>query len=192
MRELAERRAGLARRLGLDGNKLRRTSDRIEAWFLLALMAAFVPLAILATSAAAHWVHNYGAREVHADLLFRQVTAVLLPGGAGASPTGSAWSWEPARWTADGVARTGYVPADPGAPAGAAIPIWIDAAGHAQPPPVTATQVTDRVVLAAVATPLAVALGLWLTWRGVRWRLDRHRLAQWARACSRVDALWAQ
>jgi cytochrome c-type biogenesis protein CcmH/NrfG len=192
MRELAERRAGLARRLGLDGNELRRTSDRIEAWFLLALIVAFVPLAGVATSAAARWVHAYGAYEVRADQSLRQVTAVLLPGAAGSSPTGSTWSWEPARWTADGVKRTGYVPADPGTPAGTAIPIWVNDTGQAQPPPVTGTQVTARVVLVAIATPPAVALGLWLTWRALRWRLDRHRLARWARAWSSVEPLWTR
>lgn len=192
MRKLAASRAGLARRLGLDGNELRRASDRIEAWFLLALLVAFVPLAGVATSAAAHWVHDYGAREVRADLPLRQVTAVLLPGGPGSTPTGSAWSWEPARWTADGVAHTGYVPADPGTPTGTKIPIWVNDTGQAQPPPVTSTQVTARVVLTAVATPPAVAIGLWLTWRVTRWRLDRHRLARWARAWSLVEPLWTR
>ena len=51
---------------------------------------------------------------------------------------------------------------------------------------------TGRVVLAAVATPPAVALVLWLTWRGLRWRLDRHRLARWARAWSLVEPLWTR
>ncbi len=194
MRKLAARRLSLARWLGLDRNELRRASDRIEAWLLLALIVAFVPLAVLATSTAAHWVHNAGARALRAELPLRQVTAVLLPGGpaTGASATGSAWSWEPARWTAAGVAHTGDVPADPGTPAGTPVKIWINDAGQAQPPPLSATQITARTVLAAVAAPPAVALGLWLTWRGLRWRLDRHRLARWARAWSLVEPMWSR
>lgn len=77
-------------------------------------------------------------------------------------------------------------------PAGTVVPVWIDAAGQSQPPPVTATQVAVRVVLAAIATPAAVALVLWLAWRGLRWRLDRNRLARWARAWSRVEPLWTR
>jgi len=194
MRKPGIGRGGLARRLGLDGNELRRTSDRIEAWLQLALIVAFVPLALLAMSSVAHLVHEAGSRELRTGMQLRQVTAVLLPTGAaaGATPTGSAWSWEPARWTADGVTHKGYAPADPGTPAGTTVPVWINDAGQAQPPPVTATQVTARVVLAALAMPPAVALGLWLAWRGLRWRLDRNRLARWARAWSRVEPLWTR
>jgi hypothetical protein len=194
MRKLAAARLSLARRLGLDGNELRRASDRIEAWLLLALIVAFVPLAVLTTSAVAHWVHDAGARAGRAELPLRQVTAVLLPGaGATGSPTtGSSWSWEPARWTAAGVMHTGDVPADPGTPAGTPVRIWINDAGQAQPPPMTAAEMTARTVLAAVATPPAVALGLWLTWCGLRWRLDRHRLAEWTRAWSFVEPLWTR
>jgi hypothetical protein len=194
MRKPAEWRAGLARRLGLDHNELRRTSDRLEAWLMLLLIVAFVPLAVLATSAVAHSVGNAGARELRPGVPLRQVTAVLLPGApaAGASPTGSAWSWEPARWTADGVTHTGNVPIAPGTPPGMTIPIWVNPAGQAQLPPLTAAQVKARAALAAVVTPPVVALLLWLAWRGLRWRLDRHRLASWARAWSQVESQWTR
>lgn len=194
MRKLAARRLSLARRLGLVRSELCRASDRIEAWFQLALIVAFIPLAVLATSTAAHWVHDASARASRAELPLRQVTAVLLPGApaTGSSPSGTAWSWEPARWTAGGVTHTGNVPADPGTPAGTPVPIWINNAGQAQPPPLTATQVSARTALAAVVTPEAVALGLWLTWRGLRWRLDRHRLTRWGRAWSLVEPLWSR
>jgi hypothetical protein len=194
MRNLAAQRAWLARRLGLDGNELRRTSDRIEAWLLLALIVAFIPLAVLTTGAVVRSVDHYGARELRSGIPLRQVTAVLLPGvpAAGASPTGSAWSWEPARWTADGLTHTGNVPVAPGTPAGMAIPIWVNPAGQAELPPLTAAQVKARAALAAVATPPVVALWLWLVWRGLRWRLDRHRLASWARAWSQVESQWTR
>jgi hypothetical protein len=90
------------------------------------------------------------------------------------------------------VTHTGDVPADPGTPAGTPVRIWINDAGLAQPPPMTAAEMTTRTVLAAVVTPPAVALGLWLTWCGLRWRLDRHRLAEWARAWSLVEPLWTR
>lgn len=194
MRKLAAWRGGLARWLGFDHNELRRTSDRIEAWLLLALIVAFVPLAVLATSNVARWVGDEGARQVRADLSLRPVTAVLLPRApvTGSSPAGSVWSRVPARWTAGGVTHTGAVPANPGTPAGTAVQIWVNDAGQAQQPPLTADQATARAVLAAVATPPAVALWLWLAWRGLRWRLDRHRLARWDRAWSHVEPLWTR
>ena len=191
MRTPAAWRAGLARRLSLDHNELRRASDRIEAWFLITLIVAFIPLAVLATSAVARSVGDAGARQLRADVPLRQVTAVLLQAApVTRPPTGAAWGWEPARWTADGVKHTGEVPADPGMPAGSAVPIWVNDAGQAQPRPLTATQATARAVVAAVATPPAVALWLWLAWRGLRWRLNRHRLARWGRAWSQVEPLW--
>jgi hypothetical protein len=194
MRKPAAWRAGLARRLGLDHNELRRMSDRIEAWVLLVLILAFVPLAVLATSAVARSVDNAGMRELRPGAPLRQVAAVLLPGnpGEGSSPTGSAWSFEPARWTVGGVSHTGDVPVAPGTPAGTSIPLWVNKAGQPQPPPLTPAQVTARASLAAVATPPAVALLLWLAWRGLRWRLDRHRLARWGRAWSQVDSQWTR
>lgn len=184
----------LACLLALDRNELRRPTDRFESWFRLALIAAFVPLAVVAASSAAHLVHAAGARAVRAGHGNRQVTAVLVSGApaAGSSPAGSAWARAPARWTANGVTHTGDVPADPGSRAGTTVAIWIDAAGQVQPPPLTATQVTARMVLAAVAAPPAVALALWLIWRGLRWRLDRHRLARWGRAWSVVEPLWTR
>jgi hypothetical protein len=194
MRKPAARRAGLARRLGLDRNELRRASDLIEAWFVIVLVLAFVPLSVLATSAVAHWVHDSGKRELHAELSLRQVTGVLLPGAPAVGPARppSPWSWEPVRWTAAGVTRTGPAPVPSGTPAGARVPLWINDAGQAQLPPVTATQVTARVVAVAVVTPPAVAFFLWLAWRGLRWRLDRHRLARWGRAWSLVEPIWTR
>jgi hypothetical protein len=185
--------ARLARRLGLDRNELRRMSDRIEAWLILALIVAFVPLAVLATSNVAQWVGDAGVRQLRADVSLRQVTAELLPG---TPPTGSVpgqvRSSERARWRLGGVTHTGEVPAEPGVPAGTAVPIWVNRAGQIQPPQLTAAQATARTVLAAIATPPVVALLLWLAWRGLRWRLDRHRLAQWDRAWSQVERLWTR
>ena len=194
MRKPAARRAGLARRLGLDRNELRRASDRIEAWFMIVLVVAFVPLAVLATSAATRWVHDSGEQELRAELSLRQVTGVLLPRTPAVEPArpGSPWFWEPARWSDAGVTRTGPVPVPAGTPPGASVSIWINDAGQAQLPPVTATQVTARVVAAAVVTPPAVAFFLWLAWRGLRWRLDRHRLARWGRAWSVVERIWTR
>lgn len=183
------RRAKLTRLLALDHNELRRRSDRIEAWFRLALITVFVPLAVLGAMAAAQWVHDAGARELRPAPHVREVTAVLVRGEPAG---GSAWYLAPARWTADGVTQRGYVPALPGAKAGSAVAVWVDAAGRVQRPPLTTAELSARVVLALFAAPLAVATGLWLAWRVLRWQLDRRRLARWDEAWSLVGPQWTR
>jgi len=193
MRAADARRARLMRRLAFDRNELRRTSDRIEAWGALALIIAFVPLAVLAAAWAVSWVHAGAATEQRDDRL-RQVTAVLVQAAPTAYPAvpDSATIAATARWTFDGSAHVGLVPATPGTPAGTAVRIWVDAAGNAQPPPPTTAQVTARVVLAVLAAPLGVALGLWLVWYVLRWLLDRRRLASWAEAWSSYGPSWTR
>jgi hypothetical protein len=181
MRRAKMRLARLMRRFALDRNDLRRTSDRIEAWGALVLILAFVPLAVLSASCAVGWVRA-GAATAQRDGPLREVTAVLdqtVPPAAGAVP-GSAELWAAARWTVSGSVHVGAVQAPPGTPAGTAVRIWVDAAGNFQPPPATAAQVSARVALVVMTTPLGVALGLWLAWCALRWVLDRRRLASWA------------
>lgn len=173
--------ARLTRQLALDRNELRRASDRIEAWCALALMIAFVPLAILSATCAASWVHGDAAKHQH-DQPLRQVTAVLVqsaPAG-NLAVAGSAVFWAPAKWTVAGSAHVGDVPVIPGTPAGTAVRIWVDSAAKVQQPPPTAAQVTGRVVLVMVTAPLGVALAMWLAWYAAKCLLDRRRLASWA------------
>jgi hypothetical protein len=184
-------RVRLARLLALDRNELRRASDRIEAWIRLVLVIAFVPLALVAALAAARWMHDAGASEVRAGQQVREVTAVLAS-AVPAEPPGTAWYMTPASWTVAGVTHQGDVPAVPGAQAGSTIPIWINASGRVQLPPLTHAQLTSRVVLALAVTPMAVAVGLWLAWVVLRWRLDRRRLARWDEAWSLVGPLWTR
>jgi hypothetical protein len=194
MRKLDTSRALLTHMFALDRNQLRRWSDRVEAWFLLGLMITFVPLAVVATISAAHWVHADGTRELGAGLRLRQVTAVLkqdVPAVNTIAPV-SILLLVPARWTAGGVPHTGAVPAVPGTRAGTSVRIWIDAAGKVQQPPLTSSQLSIRVVLAAAGAPLAVALGMLLAWSGLRWLLDRRRLAAWGQSWSMVGPSWTR
>jgi hypothetical protein len=52
------RRTRLARALGLDGNPLRRASDRAEAWLRIGLLAVFLLAAPVAAPAAGAWAHQ--------------------------------------------------------------------------------------------------------------------------------------
>ncbi len=179
MRRAGARCTRLMRRLALDRNELRRTSDRIEGWCTLALIIAFVPLAVLSASAAVSLVHAGLVKQQREPL--RQVTATLVQAApAGQGVPGSAVFWAAARWTVGGSTHLGAVQVVPGTRAGATVQIWVDAAGNVQPAPPTAAQVTGRVLLVEVTTPLGVALGLWLAWYALRLVLDRRRLTSWA------------
>jgi hypothetical protein len=142
-------RARLVRIFALDRNKLRRWSDRIEAWLLVGLMITFVPLASVAATSAARWIH------------------------------------------ADGVLHTGAVPAVSGTKAGTSVQIWIDAAGGSA----TAADIEPAIGSRRAGHgggALAVALGMLLGWCGLRWLLDRRRLAAWGESWSLAGPTWTR
>lgn len=192
MRSAGTRRARLRHQLGLDRNPLRRRTDRVEAMFLLFAVVAFVPLAAVATILTASWTHSAGIGEQRAGATLTQVTAVLVKPVPAARPPASPLAWAQARWVASGRVHLGVVPALRGSPPGTRVPIWVDRTGRIQSAPPTAGQITSRVAAVAVMTPLAVALGLWLSYRVLRRSLDRRRLAAWGRAWSVVGPLWTR
>jgi len=93
-------RTRLVRRLALDGNPLRRRTDKIAACLAGLLLAIFLIGAPLLSVAAAHWAGGGGQQQAGRSL--RQVLAVLLgaaadtatcmgaaPAIAGCRPSGS-------------------------------------------------------------------------------------------------------
>ena len=192
MRQAQAWHGKLMRQLGLDRNELRRTSDRIEAWCTLALIVAFVPLAVLSAACAAHWVHD--AVKQQRENAVKQVTAVLVRAVPVANPitSGSGVVFAPARWTVAGSAHVGDVPAIPGSPARTAVRIWVDAAGSIEQAPPTAEQVTAQAVVALVAAPVGVAISLWLAWCALRCVLNWRRLASWTKELSSFGPSWTR
>jgi hypothetical protein len=66
----------LARGLGLDGNPLRRHTDKIAAWLAALLVAVFLIGAPLLSVAAVGWASRAGAGGQRAQRSWRQVPAV--------------------------------------------------------------------------------------------------------------------
>ena len=179
----------LARRLGLDGNPLRRRTDNVAACFAVLLLAAFlIGAPVLSLAAGRAWVTGPPAERS-----WRQVSAVLLR----AAPPVTGWVYAaptvPARWTApDGRMRTGQIPVSLGLAAGRTVSLWVNAAGSPTGPPLT-----NRVVLAreaASAVFVTVALGWVLLCLGEvgRWVLDRRRLADWEAAWAAIGPRWTK
>jgi hypothetical protein len=169
----------LARRLGLDGNPLRRRTDKIEACLAALTLVVFLMGApVLAVVAGRAWVTGHSAR---------QVSAVLLQ----AAPP--ATGLVPARWIApDGRMRAGEIPVSHGLAAGRAVSLWVNAAGSPTGPPLNHGAVLGREAMAAVFVPIGLGWVLLCLVEVVRWVLDRRRLAGWDAAWDAVGPQWTE
>jgi len=187
------RTARFARLLGLDGNPLRRASDRAEAWIRIGVLAAFLVAGSLAAISAGQWVHNTGMTEARTQAARTHgVRAVVLqPVSPAAGMSTARRVWVTARWEGPGVPpRTSRVLAPVGAASGSVVTVWLDASGKLAAPPLEPDQVVVRTVMVAALTPVLVAFALlavlWLT----RLLLSRWRLAAWDTAWSTVGPQW--
>jgi hypothetical protein len=190
----------LSRRLGLDGNPLRRRIDKLAACMAALLMAVFLIGTPMLSVAAARWAGHAAATAQRAARSWRQVPAVLLRGAplpAVGWPFGSFWvtargsSWVMARWAApDGHERAGRILVSTGLAGGHTVRLWVDAAGSPTgPPPHYGAPMASEAPAAVLAT---VALGgvLWWLAGAVRRALDRRRLAAWEAAWAAVGPQW--
>ena len=182
----------LARRLGLDGNPLRRRIDKIAACLAALLMAVFLTGAPMLSVAAARWAGHAAATAQRAARSWHQVPAVLLR-GAPLPALGWAFgsSWVPARWTApDGQERAGRIPVSSRLAAGRTVRLWVDTAGSPTgPPPSHGAAVASEALAAAFASVALGAVLWWLAGAG-RWVLDRRRLAAWEAAWAAIGPQW--
>ena len=170
--------ARVTRGLWPDHNPLRRSSDRVEAGMLAALIIAFIVGAPLIALIAGRLTLSATFTTVQARQAgWRQVPAVLL---TDAPAAGSVHPPVPATWTApDGTARTGVVYPDPDARAGSTTPIWVTASGRQEKPPLTPRQAAVQAdLMAAIAGTL---WGLLLLAAGTLGCtvIDARRMAAW-------------
>ncbi len=189
------KRAGLARRLGLDRNPLRRRIDRLQAALMAGLLAAFLAGAPLLTIAAAGWVHAVGTRERHAQRSWHQVPVVL----AQAAPRQATFRhWSPpalvrAWWTPPGgPARSAEVPATPGGRAGNTVRVWAGRSGPPASGPLTGDELTARVIATGILVPAALAVIMLGLAVAARQLLDRRRLAAWEADWTTVAPRWTR
>jgi hypothetical protein len=156
----------LARRLGLDGNPLRRRSDRIAIHLGILLLAVFLVGAPQLSVTAIAWAGHAGAAGPQAEHDGHRNSAIRTP--AGSAPTmvvGEAFGYSRSL-------------------AGQTAPDLQPRTGHLA---VVAREATAAVV--ATAT-LGIML-LCLAWAGRR-VLDRRRLAAWEEAWAVVGPQWTR
>jgi hypothetical protein len=183
----------IVRWLGVDGNPLRRRTDRIESAIRIALVLAFLVGGPLLSVTVGRATSASGLREVQSERAWRRVDAVLTkPAPPSTSPYGAmATTWVPGRWKVSGQVKTGFVPTVAGAPAGAVVTVWLNRAGRVTgQQPVTAGLVLLRVVLAEIFTLIGTGFAALLIAAGTRWLLNRRRLARWAIEWSLVGPRW--
>jgi hypothetical protein len=180
--------------LGLDGNPMRRTVDRLEAAIRIALLMAFLAAA---PPIAARVAHHVAAARPHTgsrQTSRRPVTAVLLqdaPPPAGRFGTGSMKPLAEARWTApDGAPRTGGIRTPWGQHAGSTVTIWTDDTGRSVDPPTGHSQLLIQATGAAALALAVLALGVVVIHQVVRHILDRRRMARWEADWSAVEPQW--
>lgn len=185
----------IVRKLGLDGNPLRRRTDKIAAWLAALLLAVFLIGAPFLSVAAVGWAGHHGAAELGATRSWHQVSAVLLQSAPAPTATGRVFRYYQvlARWTTpDGQARTGRIPVSADIAAGRTVRLWVDSAGSPTGIPLNGRAVVaDEVAAAVVATNGLGIVVLSLAWAG-RWVLDRRRLAGWEAAWAAVGPPWTR
>ncbi|MEV7785838.1 hypothetical protein AB0O72_10615 [Streptomyces sp. NPDC088106] len=174
-------------------NPLRRRSDLVEAWLLLATLVLALLIGAFTGVAAAGVVN--GAIEDRREHT-RPVPAVLVEDAAHALPAsvaedGDGGVWAKVRWSApDGSTRTGRAEVDTEAKAGSAATVWNDSEGRLVSAPPEGADARFQIVMAgitvAVATGGLVVLGGWLG----RSRLRGQRLAEWEAEWQRVEPSW--
>jgi hypothetical protein len=186
----------LVRALALDGNPLRRASDRAEAWIRVGLLAVFLAAGPQTAVAAGHWAYPGTAARTSAEAAHvHPVRAVLVePAAVADGPAvlgGGGQVWVRARWKSAGApARTGEVLAPRGSPAGSVVTVWLDAAGRVTSPPPQPDRLGDDVALPVIMALVIEALALLAVLRLIKWFLNWRRLAAWEAAWSAIGPRW--
>jgi hypothetical protein len=190
-------RSWLAAKLALDGNPLRRRTDRVEAWIMCGLLAAFLIAAPLAAIAAGHWTDRAGVKEQRAQRSWHQTDAVLLRSAPRDLVLAYGHPWLSgkalARWHGPGRrVHVGAVTAPLGAAAGATVRIWVNASGAAVGHPLRSEQLLLRVAAVAALVVVALALVVLGLAHAARLLLDRNRLKQWEAGWACVGPQWTR
>ncbi|MFI1209535.1 hypothetical protein ACH4UV_18200 [Streptomyces sp. NPDC020802] len=179
-------------------NPLRRRSDVMEVWTVLAV-AVLLCVGVPSAGLVAGWWAYDGARDTAARQRAErhQVRAEVVE-GAPASPTGSEGDRRPAhrvsvRWTEPGErARTGEATVPAGTRAGEHTYVWLNGRDRIVPAPLDGTVVWQHTLaMGACGAGLATA-GVLAAHALVRRIATRRRLAEWEREWARTGPEWAR
>ena len=182
-------RPGPVRRFTLGSGPLKRTSDRLQVLsrlLVLLTVLAVVPLAALVSATVSGHLHEV-ARQQHAERASVPAT-LLFDAGPSADgrpvPTEAVWAG------ADGVPRTGRVPAAGSARAGTVVRVWADRTGALTTAPLSDGDVAADAIAAVVLGPGSALAVVALGHVVLVTALDRRRARRWAEGWAAVEPLW--
>ncbi|MFJ4686779.1 hypothetical protein ACIQNG_13190 [Streptomyces sp. NPDC091377] len=175
---------------------LRRRSDVIEAWLLLAVGLLLFLGAPLAGAATAWWAYGDARATVavqHEQRHMVRAEVVGTPPDTLPAISGGTSVRVTVRWTdAGGVTRTAPALVPAGTKHGTGVDVWFDRAGRSVAPPADSGMVWQHsLTLGVCATGGSAALVL-LGWSGVRRVSLSHRLAEWDRDWARTEPKWTR
>jgi hypothetical protein len=182
----------IARWLGLDGNALRRRTDKAGAYGKAALLAAFLIGAPVACTAAGVWTYHSAMTELRVQESWHQVPAVVLESTPSQDSYYGGIAWTLASWTAAGHRHKGEIPVNAGTQAGTHVHTWVDASGQWSGPPISHAEAMFRVVDYVVLTPIALAAVLLTVAAAGRYLLNRRRMAGWDADWDAVGPQWTR
>ncbi|MGW4606525.1 Rv1733c family protein [Streptomyces lannensis] len=172
-------------------NPLRRRSDRMEAWIVLATWV-FVLLAgvVAGRTAAAAADHAVAVRNAHAHPVqaVQVEDAARAPQGVPEYSDGSVWA--KVSWTVAGVTHTGLTKVEPGQRAGTAVTVWTSRGGELVARPVGDDQARVQARLVGSLVGACAAGGMLVCGLFARGRLDRRRMEEWDREWESVGPRW--
>lgn len=172
------------------GNPLRRRTDIVEAWIVLAVWVFVLVAGALAGLVTAHAADEEFDRQ-RAER--HSVRAVLLADVPDTAASTTQRGLGKVRWTTtDGTTHTDTTLVPTGQKAGAKVTVWLDARGALATEPPSSTEAAVEAGVLGTAASLA-AVGMVLGAGAlVRWRLDRRRIAEWGREWELVGPRWSQ
>lgn len=177
-------------------NPLRRRSDVVEAWTVLAVAVLLFVGAPLAGAAVGWWRYDSAQARAAAQRAERhRVSALLVETVPAAvpSPQGARLPTfrVKVRWTEPGKgARTGEALVPAGGQRGDRVDVWLDAHGRNVAPPVSAGAIWQHALTTGASTAagvVAVVLAWHLTVRRIT---ARRRLAEWERDWAHTGPEW--
>ncbi|UXY33829.1 Rv1733c family protein [Streptomyces albidocamelliae] len=173
-------------------NPLRRHSDVVEAWIVLATwVLVLVGGALAGILAAQSSDAAFTARRAQ----LHSVSAVLTDDAARTPPSSTGYDdgrvWAAVRWAdPDGSVHTDRAKVFPGAPAGSRLTVWANRSDHVVPAPVTGSAADAQAALTGAIVAPSAAAAVWAAGWVVRNRLIRRRMAEWDEEWKRIGPRW--
>ncbi|MFD5800356.1 hypothetical protein ACIBSR_39200 [Streptomyces sp. NPDC049936] len=177
-------------------NPLRRRSDVVESWTLLAVALLLFVGAPLLGAATAWWGYGQAKAIVAEQRADRQRVSAEVAGDTGGTLPSAQLDGQHSyrttvRWsTPDGTERstTARVPAD--ARRGDRVDVWLDSRGRSVPPPSDGSQIWQHSATVGSFTAIGTGLTVLLLHRAVRGVALRRRMNEWDRDWARTEPQW--